>query len=163
MSDWNDVTRTAPDFAEAVRRIFDAHKHKTMATLRRDGSPRISGIELSFAEGSIVLGMMPASMKARDVRRDGRVAVHSASAEPDPDDPAAWPGDAKISGVAREVEDPAEAVALLRAMGAPEAVHGSPVFRLEPHEVVLTRVAPSGDHLDVLLWKDGDLTAKTAE
>jgi hypothetical protein len=38
--------RDAPEFAERVRRLFDARKHKTIATLRSDGAPRISGIEL---------------------------------------------------------------------------------------------------------------------
>ncbi|MEO3784218.1 pyridoxamine 5'-phosphate oxidase family protein [Actinocorallia sp. B10E7] len=163
MTDWNDVTETAPDFAEEVQALFDAHKHKTMATLRKDGSPRISGIEMAFVGGRVVLGMMPQSLKARDVRRDGRVAIHSASVEPDPEDPAGWPGDAKISGLANEVTDRDEADAILRAMGTPEELLGSPVFRVEPREVVLTRVAESGDHLDVLLWKDGALTAKTAK
>ena len=37
-----------PAFAARVRARFDAHKHKTIATLRADGSPRISGIEAEF-------------------------------------------------------------------------------------------------------------------
>ncbi len=162
MTNWNDVAETAPDFAEAVRRLFDAHKHKTMATLRKDGSPRISGIEMAFVRGEVVLGMMPDSLKARDVRRDGRIAIHSGSVDADTEHPEDWPGDAKISGVATEVADRAEATALLKEMGAPEEVQGSPVFRVEPREVVLTRVAPGGEHLEVRLWKDGRLITKTA-
>lgn len=157
MATWSDVVETAPEFAESVRALFDAHKHKTMATLRRDGSPRISGIELELVAGQAVFGMMPESLKARDVARDPRVAVHSGSAEPDQADPASWPGDAKISGRAVRVTDPEEARALFRAMGAPEEAHGGPVFVLDLTEVVFTRVAPSAEHLDVTLWKDGRL------
>lgn len=162
MTNWNDVTETAPDFAKEVQALFDAHKHKTMATLRRDGSPRISGIEMEFVNGAVVVGMMPDSLKARDLRRDGRVAVHSGSVLPDPDDPASWQGDAKLSGRAVEIADRDEAVAVLKAMGAPEEVHDGLVFRIEPHEVVLTRVAEGGRHLEVRLWKEGRLTSKAA-
>jgi hypothetical protein len=48
MATWDEITTAAPDLADAVRQRFDAHKHKTLATLRGDGSPRISGIEASF-------------------------------------------------------------------------------------------------------------------
>jgi hypothetical protein len=41
----------------------------TLATLRRDGSPRISGTEVEFTDGQVWLGMMPGSLKALDLRR----------------------------------------------------------------------------------------------
>ena len=34
---------------ESDRGRFDVRKHKTLATVRSDGSPRISGIEVEFA------------------------------------------------------------------------------------------------------------------
>ncbi|MCD0450035.1 pyridoxamine 5'-phosphate oxidase family protein [Actinocorallia sp. API 0066] len=158
MATWNDVRETAPEFAERVRALFDAHRHKTMATLRRDGSPRISGIELALVGGQAVFGMMPASLKARDVRRDPRVAIHSGSEDPDDANPAAWPGDAKISGRAVEITGTEEAGALLEAMGQGEAAGpDTPVFVVDIAEVVLTKVAASADSLDVLFWKDGGL------
>lgn len=40
MARWNDVVDSAPELAAAVRAFFDAHEHKTLATLRKDGSPR---------------------------------------------------------------------------------------------------------------------------
>src|SRR4051812_46440735 len=98
MARWDDVAAAEPDFAERVRQVFEAHRHRTLATLRKDGSPRISGIEMEFADGEVWLGMMPDSLKARDLRRDPRLAVHSASEDPPADDPSAWPGDAKLAG-----------------------------------------------------------------
>ncbi|MDX6741246.1 pyridoxamine 5'-phosphate oxidase family protein [Actinocorallia sp. A-T 12471] len=163
MATWNDVIETAPEFAADARALFDAHKHKTIATLRKDGGPRISGIELELAGGEAVFGMMPQSLKARDIRRDPRVAVHSGSADPDPENPTAWPGDAKISGRTVEVADRELARALFKAMGAPEEVWESPIFVLDIAEVVVTRVAPSAEYLDVLLWKDGHVTTFRAE
>jgi hypothetical protein len=58
MASWSDVSLAAPAFAAAVRAILDAHKHKTLATLRKDGSPRISGIEVDFVDGELWLGAM---------------------------------------------------------------------------------------------------------
>ena len=47
MTAWRDVQAAAPEFADRVQRLFDAHRHKTIATLRADGAPRISGIEVA--------------------------------------------------------------------------------------------------------------------
>jgi hypothetical protein len=52
---WQDVEQAEPEFAQRVRALFDAHRHKTIATLRGDGSPRISGIETVFEGGELVL------------------------------------------------------------------------------------------------------------
>jgi hypothetical protein len=57
MASWKEVSAAHPRLAEAVRARFDAYKHKTMATLRKDGSPRISGMEASFSDGELWLGM----------------------------------------------------------------------------------------------------------
>src|SRR5262245_20572123 len=97
MASWSEVEAAAPELAARARTAFDAHRHKVLATLRRDGSPRLSGIEAGFVDGELLLGMMPGSRKALDLRRDPRLALHSASVDP-PDDPTTWPGDAKLAG-----------------------------------------------------------------
>ena len=63
MATWEQVRKEAPELAEAVQERFDAFLHKTIATLRKDGSPRISGIEATFSGGELRLGMMPDSLK----------------------------------------------------------------------------------------------------
>jgi hypothetical protein len=98
MNAWRDVEKAAPEFAARVRRIFDAHKHKTIATLRADGGPRISGIEAEFADGELTFGSMTGARKGADLHRDPRFALHSPSVDPPEDDPAGWAGDAKIAG-----------------------------------------------------------------
>lgn len=132
MASWADVSRSAPELAETVRRLFEAHKHKTMATLRRDGSPRISGIEATFEGEDLWLGMMPDSRKAQDLRRDPRMALHSTSVGED------WEADAKVSG--RAIEVPAE---------------GYHRFRIDITEVVLTRLGEPPDHLVIEWWREG--------
>jgi hypothetical protein len=97
----------ARDFAARVRRCFEAGTNKTIATLRRDGAPRISGSELAFTDGEVTLGMMGGSMKLLDVRRDPRVALHSPTIEPPKHDMSTWPGDAKLAGRLVEPAPPA--------------------------------------------------------
>jgi hypothetical protein len=82
MASWQEISRAAPDFEATVRAIFDAHKHKSLATLRQDGSPRISGTEANFVDGDLWLGSMWQSRKARDLLRDPRFALHSATVDP---------------------------------------------------------------------------------
>lgn len=98
MTTWQDVERAEPEFAHRVRGLFDRHRHKTIATLRADGSPRISGIEVAFDDGDLVFGSMADARKGSDLRRDPRFALHSATIDPVEGAEAQWPGEAKISG-----------------------------------------------------------------
>ncbi len=98
MTSWRDVEQAEPEFAQRVRALFDAHRHKTIATLRADGSPRISGIESAFEDGELVFGSMPNARKGADLHRDPRFALHSATIDPIEGAEAQWPGEAKISG-----------------------------------------------------------------
>lgn len=98
MTGWQEVEQAEPEFAQRVRALFDAHRHKTIATLRADGSPRISGIEAVFENGELVFGSMPDARKGADLRRDPRFALHSATVDPVEGAEAGWPGEAKISG-----------------------------------------------------------------
>jgi hypothetical protein len=155
MASWKEFEAAAPELAGRVRAVFDAHKHKLLATLRRDGSPRISGIETTFADGELWLGMMPGSRKALDLRRDPRLAVHSASLDP-PEDPTTWPGDAKLAGRAVEVDDPA----MLERLGAGDQAETEPgggahLFRVDVVELVHTRVGDPADHLVIDVWHEG--------
>jgi hypothetical protein len=104
MASWAEVEAAAPEFAARVRELFQARKHKTMATLRADGSPRISGIETQFG-GQVTFGSMAGSRKSADLDRAPRVALHSPSVDPPEDDPSAWVGEAKIAGRAVSTHD----------------------------------------------------------
>jgi hypothetical protein len=150
MASWNEIETAAPEFAQAVRALFDAHRHKVLATLRKDGSPRVSGIELQFRDGEVWFGTMPGSLKGKDLLRDPRLAVHSASDDP-PDDPRSWAGDAKVAGRAVEITDPETIKSY--AQGA-ESSTESHLFRIYVTEVVRTRVGDPADHLVIESWRD---------
>lgn len=136
MTAWLDVERAEPEFARRVRALFDAHRHKTIATLRVDGSPRISGIETVFEDGELVFGSMPHARKGADLRRDPRFALHSATVDPPEGAPAAWPGEAKISG---------------RAIAAGPMTDGDR-FRADIDTVVHTHLDEAATRLVVEWW-----------
>jgi hypothetical protein len=138
MTSWNDFSTAAPDFAEEVRSLFSEHKHHTMATVRRDGAPRISGTEVEFENGELCLGMMPGTRRAADLGRDPRLALHSHSVDPPEQDPGSWCGEAKING---------RGVALSSEAGGPDR------FRVEIIDVTLTRVGTPADHLLITTWE----------
>lgn len=139
MAAWKDVERAEPEFARRVQGLFDAHRHKTIATLRVDGSPRISGIEAEFADGELTFGSMPDSRKGADLRRDPRFALHSATVDPVEGAQAQWPGEAKIAGRAFHVGPTVE---------GPEG----DLFRADISEVVHTRLNEAATMLVVEWW-----------
>ena len=141
MARWQEFVAAHPDFAGHVRRCFDIRKHATLATLRKDGSPRISGTEVEFDDdGEIYLGMMARSLKALDLRRDARLALHCPTEDAPEGDPSSWLGDAKIAGLGVEVSEP-------------DGDDGAHRFRIDVTEVVLTTV--EGDSLVIRSWHPG--------
>ena len=145
-----------PDFAARVRAAFDAHGHKILATLRRDGAPRVSGIETQFRDGELWLAGMPRSVKFVDLRRDPRMALHSGSDEPD-----AFRADAKLSGRAIEITDPAELAGFAERAAVPEEVQPFELFRIDLEQVVLTALNDARDALEITSWRPGRRLART--
>jgi hypothetical protein len=139
MTKWQDVEQAEPEFAQRVRGLFDAHRHKTIATLRADGSPRISGIEAVFEDGKLAFGSMPNARKGADLRRDPRFALHSATVDPVEGSESQWPGEAKISG---------------RAISAGPTSAGSDgdLFHADITEVVHTHLNEEATMLVVEWW-----------
>lgn len=144
MPSWREFHAAAPALAEQVRERLDAHTHKTLATIRRDGAPRISGTETRFAHDDLWIGSMWQALKAQDLRRDPRFALHSGSAEP-----AEWKGDAKLAGIVEEVTDPALVSEINGEAAAAGPTH---LFRLDLREVSTVALNPSGRALVISMW-----------
>lgn len=138
MASWRDFQQSEPEFAERVRSLLDAHKHKTIATLRADGSPRISGIEARFEDGELTFGSMPNARKGADLRRDPRFALHGATVDPIDGAAAQWPGEVKVAGRAI-------------AVGAGDEGAGDH-FKAEIGEVVHTHLNEAATLLVVEWW-----------
>ncbi len=144
MPSWSDFEAAAPELAARVRERLDAHTHKTLATVRRDGSPRISGTETELRAGELWIGSMWEARKARDLQRDPRFALHSGSA-----DPPGWRGDAKLAGVAEEITDPDRVKEINGEKAPPGPSH---LFRLELLEVSTVGLDPSRKALQIEVW-----------
>lgn len=141
---WGAFEQAEPEFAERVRQLFDAGRHKTIATLRADGSPRISGIECEFVDGDLRFGSMPGARKGADLERDPRFALHGPTTHPEEGAESAWPGEAKISG--RAV--PAGPVATGDEPGQPEGE----MFVADIVEVVITGLDAAATKLVIESW-----------
>lgn len=144
MPAWRIIEEAEPEFAARVRRMFDAGRHKTIATLRADGSPRISGIECEFKDGELRFGSMTGARKGADLMRDPRFALHGPTVHPEAGKEGDWPGEAKIAG---------------RAMGAgpvnPEGASDQPdgeAFVADITEVVITGLNAEATKLVVESW-----------
>ena len=152
MARWADVEREAPELAARAREIFDANKHKTIATIRADGSPRISGTEAEFWDGDVWWGSMPDSRKGDDLKRDPRFALHSATV-----DPELTLGDAKIAGrVVLATADDFQRYAAHLSESAEQVPEGEfDAFRADVTEVVVIRIGEPADHLLIETWHEG--------
>src|SRR4051812_26093736 len=144
MTSWAEFEAEAPELAARARELLDAHTHLTIATIRKDGSPRISGTECEIVDGELQFGSMWRSMKALDLLRDPRFALHSGS-----EDPPGWPGDAKVAGTVRHEATESEQ-------------HGQyHLFRCDIKELVVVGLNPERSKMVVEAWHEGRGLSRT--
>lgn len=158
MARWIAVAEAEPAFAERVRTRFEAGRHKTIATLRIDGAPRISGIECEFVDGDLRFGSMPDARKGDDLRRDPRFALHGPTVHPVEGEEAAWPGEAKIAGRAVPAGTSGRDLAGASPGDGPDDA-GEPAvdtFVADITEVVLTALNEDATKLVVEWWTPSD-------
>ena len=144
MAAWREIEQAEPDFAGRVRQLFDAGRHKTIATLRADGSPRISGIECEFKDGELQFGSMPGARKGDDLMRDPRFALHGPTFHPEDGKEKEWPGEAKVTGRAIPGRAPTNA--------EPAEQPSGNMFVADITEVAITRLNAEASKLVVESW-----------
>jgi hypothetical protein len=78
MATWDEFAKSAPEMAEAGRRLFYQYGPGLgfLATVRADGGPRLHPVCPVIADGGLYAFIVP-SPKRGDLRRDGRFALHS--------------------------------------------------------------------------------------
>jgi hypothetical protein len=97
---WRDLEEAAPEIARLGRERLEQARVGLLATLRRDGSPRISPVEPYFMRGHLLFGAMAWTLKVRDLDRDPRCTLHSAVTGPDVGE-----GELKLYGTAVDADD----------------------------------------------------------
>jgi hypothetical protein len=140
---WDDLEQDAPQLAELANRRLIAPGVLLVATIRLDGTPRLSPVEPLTFEGDLWLSMMWQSRKASDLLRDDRLLVHSSVTTREGTE-----GEVKLRGRAIAVEDLnarrryCDAVAVLGWSPEEPWFH---LFRVEIDDVTLIRYAQAGD------------------
>jgi hypothetical protein len=155
MTTWKEFTDTAPRIAGIfTRRHAAAGNLCLLATLRSDGFPRISPMEPRIFEEQLCLVGMPNTTKFRDLGRDPRFCLHTATVDTEVKD-----GDAKLWGVVVDVPDRALhqrfAEALYEEIGLD--LRGQEFDHFYTADVVgASAVEVGGGHMDVTVWKPGE-------
>jgi hypothetical protein len=148
---WQELVDRQPRLAEVAHARLLEPGVVLVATLRQDGTPRLSPVEPFVLDGELLLAMLWRSFKARDLLRDPRLLVHSIVTGRDGSE-----GELKLRGAAREERDPAAqrryAEAVAEALGwrpEPGRFH---LFAVEISDVTFIRYdEPTGDQF-VASW-----------
>ena len=81
MKPWNDFCIEEPEIAETGKKLlFQSHAHvglAFLATLRKDGAPRLHPVSLVFSNSHLYVLIPPTSPKCTDLKRDGRYAMQA--------------------------------------------------------------------------------------
>jgi hypothetical protein len=155
MTTWQEFADVAPRIAKIFTRRHAATGNLCMlGTLRPDGFPRISPMEPRFFEGQLWIGGMPGTAKFRDLVRDPRFTLHTATVDTQVTD-----GDAKVWGFVEDVRDEAlhqrYAEALFAETGFDLRGQKFPNF-FAADVVGASAVEVGGGHLDVTVWRTGE-------
>ena len=142
---WEEFEAQEPELAGSVKACFERYQHAVLATLRKDGSPRLSGIEAPIRDGHLWLATAPTSQIAQDLRRDGRFALHSSL-----DSDQLPQGDAKIEGIAQPATAEQAATFIAGHRFDIDNLDTVAVFTTDLHRPVLTRVGD--DKLCIDTW-----------
>jgi hypothetical protein len=153
---WNAFQLAAPELAAVGRERFTSRNVMVLATLRRDGSPRISAVNPFFVARELLIGSMR-SAKVADLLRDPRCALHSAIVDGD-----GFEGEFKIFGRAIEVTDPALRNADREAWWVKHPPEKSTVFAVDVASAVYVKWDWDAGTYETLSWSaDGELKSET--
>lgn len=156
------------ELASRAVAILTSTTNAVLATIRADGSPRVSGIDPFIVDGELCIGSMDGARKAQDLARDPRMALHAIpwesrrtkEGEPDPGD-----ADAKLTGRAVPVTDPDEQAKVLgwfKDERGFEPPPGRDLFTIDIDSLVVVSV--DGEELVIDRWtaQDGRRTIRRA-
>ncbi|WP_327138949.1 pyridoxamine 5'-phosphate oxidase family protein [Nocardia sp. NBC_01327] len=154
MTSWNEFAEAAPRIAEIFTRRHAATGNLCLlATLRADGSPRISPLEPRVFEGELWLVGMPGTTKFQDLARDPRFCLHTATVDTEVTD-----GDVKLFGAVHDVRDPALHQRWAEDLFAESGfdLRGESFDQFYAADITGASAVEVGDgHMDVTIWKPG--------
>lgn len=133
MASWGQFAAAAPELAEFGATLFEAatppsvrkpgsfNGYAYLATVRKDGGPRVHPVCPVMTGGHLYVAIPPTSPKLHDLRRDGRYVLHA---------PLSEEGDAEfaVRGRAREANDPGTRAAVVEAARGWTTIHDEEVI-----------------------------------
>jgi hypothetical protein len=140
---WSSFIAAAPELAADVRQTLERYGFAFVGTVRRDGSPRISPVEVHILGGQLFVVLIPHTAKAHDLDRDARVTLQT------PISSASDPGvEVKLRGRALSVLDSDERASMAASVAATSGWQPGDQWRY--CELLLSSVA-------LLDWVEGDM------
>jgi hypothetical protein len=146
---WEELVRGEPRLAAVAHDRLIKPGVLLVASIRRDGTPRLSPVEPLIFEGNLWLSMMWQSRKALDLLRDDRILIHSIITTREGSD-----GEVKLRGHAVEIVDRdvrAGYCAAVSTLGWRPEEPWFHLFRIDIEDLTFIRYAPSGDQY-VVQW-----------
>ena len=128
MATWAEFAKGAPELAALGSDLRDAFGLAFLATVRKDGSPRIHPVCPFVVRGRLFIATNAKSPKRRDLTRDGRYVLHMLPGDND--------AEFQVRGQAHFVDD-TETRAMILAEG-PEAgaQPDGALLNIEPEELL---------------------------
>ena len=77
MSTWAEFEQAEPEMAAIGRQLVEKIPIMYLATVRKDGAPRVHPVCPIWAGDRVYVAVAPVSPKRWDLRRDGRYALHA--------------------------------------------------------------------------------------
>jgi len=107
---WSEFAAAAPELAAAGRTLIDQFQVGLafLATVRKDGGPRLHPVGPVFSDDRLFILIIPTSPKCKDLLRDGRYALQSFP------QPKAGSEEFYVAGRAKLVDDPSRRAAVFR-------------------------------------------------
>ncbi len=150
---WSDLVSEQPSLAQLAYEKLIKPGVLLVGTVRRDGSPRISGVEPLIMDGQLWLSMLRDSMKARDLHRDQRLVLNSIVIGLEP------AVEVKVRGVAQpESDHPVQeryAAAVPREIGWQPVVGRFALFSVKIDEVSYLGYDPETHGQHFAHWPSG--------
>jgi hypothetical protein len=128
---WKILESKSPEIAEFGKTRLHG-KVAYLATIRKDGSPRVHPFTPIIGEGYFFVFMEPTSPKGFDLLRDGRYSVHCSVT-----DTSGESGEVMVTGRAKLIEDP-ELRALAVKLAPYHPAERYVLFEFDVENVVMT-------------------------
>jgi len=154
---WQEFAQQDPELAALGQERLDRNGLVMVATLRKNGWPRISSVEPLFHIGQLYRGMMWRSRKALDLLRDPRCSIHNAVS-----DRMASEGEFKVYSRALDITDTEEQQnylqALLQKIGDQPVGHEFHCFAMDIKSAAANTLI--GEEFEHQVWKTRELRSQ---